>query len=190
MENLCGWCEGDKKEEAYCVGWLWLSLTESLLSVSSIESFSARRPLYMLAWMFAKYKINKLLSYITFNVTGNKAAEERVYTCRQPDLEWSKAFLSSLLDGKAKDCRPEVLWRDKKYTSASCGHLPTFWKITDFCQTPQPETEHLSMGDNHPQSLSEREREREWEESLARLWSCDIRHHVLFILQDIAHLSS
>ena len=34
-----------------------------------------------------KYSINKLLSCTVFNLTGNKAAEERVYICRQPDLE-------------------------------------------------------------------------------------------------------
>ena len=61
------------------------------------------------------------------------------------------------LYGKAKDC-PQVLkkWQ-KKYTSASCGHFPTFWKITDFCQAPWPEMEHLSMGDDHPQSRTKRE---------------------------------
>ena len=67
-----------------------------------------------------------------FNVTGDQVAEERVSLCRQPDLEWSKTSLSSLLSGKAKDC-PEVLWSDKKYTIVNCGHLPEFWKITNFC---------------------------------------------------------
>ena len=56
-----------------------------------------------------------------------------------------------------------MLWSDKKYTSACCGHLPTFWKITDCCQTLRPETNHLSMGDDHPQSHSERERVRKRE---------------------------
>ena len=51
-----------------------------------------------------------------------------------------------------------MLWSDIKYTSASWGHLPTFWKVTGFCQTLWPETEHPSMGDNQPQSRSERER--------------------------------
>ena len=50
------------------------------------------------------YSVNKLLSYTVFNVTGNKEAEEGVYVCSQPDLEWSKAFLSLLSYGKAKDC--------------------------------------------------------------------------------------
>ena len=65
----------------------------------------------MLARMLTTVLIN--LSYTVFNVTGNKAAQERVYICRQPDLEWSKAFLSLLLYRKAKDC-PSVLWSDKK----------------------------------------------------------------------------
>ena len=87
------------------------------------------------------------------------------------------------LSGKAKDC-PQVLGSNKKYTSAYCERLPTFWKITDFCQTLWPETEHPRMRDDHPQCHSERERE-----PLAHLWSRDIRHHLLLILQDIAHLS-
>ena len=51
-----------------------------------------------------------------------------------------------------------MLWSDKICTSAICGHLPKFWKITDFCQTPWPEAKHPSMGDDHPPSFSERER--------------------------------
>ena len=62
-----------------------------------MASFPAWKPSYTLAWMLAQYGINKLLSYTVFSVTGNKATEERVYICRQPDLEWSKAFLSLLL---------------------------------------------------------------------------------------------
>ena len=81
----------------------------------------------------------------------------------------NKAFLSSLLDAKAKDC-PQVLGSDKKYTSASCGHLPTCWKITDFCQTPRPETEHPSAGYDHPQSHGERERERRTIRSVVIMW--------------------
>lgn len=73
------------------------------------------------------------------------------------DLEGSEAFPSSLLCGKAKGC-PEVLGSGRKYTSASYGHLPVSWKITDFCQTPKPETEHWSMGAGHPQPRRERER--------------------------------
>ena len=102
--------------------------------------------------------INKLLSYSVFNVTGNEVAEEWVYIRRQPNLGWGKAFLSSLLSGKAKDC-PQVLSSDKKYPSVGCGHLPTYWKLTDFHQTPRPETEQPSMGGHHPQFCSERERE-------------------------------
>ena len=61
------------------------------------------------------------------------------------------------------------------------------------------------MGEDHPQSRSERvgewrereregargrEREREREEPLPQLQSCDIRHHRLLTLQDITRLSS
>ena len=138
-------------------------------------------PMYML---ILHYSINKPLSYTVFNVTGNKAAEKRVCICRHPDLEWSKAFLSLLSYGKAGVC-PQVLWSDKKYTSTSCGHLPKCWKITDFCQTLQPETEHPSMGDNHPQSRSEREREKDWRPFglfvimllSASCTACIARHH-------------
>ena len=33
--------------------------------------------------------------------------------------------------------------------------------LTDFCQAPWSETEHLSMGDDHPCSCRKREREDE-----------------------------
>ena len=39
----------EKREEGYCVGLLSLSLMESLLSIGSMESFSARGPVYTLA---------------------------------------------------------------------------------------------------------------------------------------------
>ena len=45
FENLHGWCEGDEREEGYCVGRLLLSLTESLLSLGSMETFSSRATL-------------------------------------------------------------------------------------------------------------------------------------------------
>lgn len=77
------------------------------------------------------------------------------------DLEGSEAFLSSLSCGKAKRC-PEVLGSGKKHTGASYGHLPVSWNITDFRQTPKPETEHRSMGAGHPQPRREREREYYW----------------------------
>lgn len=161
-------------------------LLNHLLLLPFFSTFSCMgATVYVL--MDVNYSINKLLSSTVFNVTGNKAAEERVSICRQPDLEWSKAFLSLLLYGEAEDC-PWVLWSDKKYTSVSCGHLPVLWKITDFYQTPQPETKHLSRGDNYPQPHSKKKRKRE--ESLAQLWSCDIQHHVLVVLQDTACLSN
>ena len=39
------------REQCYCVGRLSLSLVESLLSIGSMESFSAWGSLYTLAWM-------------------------------------------------------------------------------------------------------------------------------------------
>ena len=53
--------------------------------------------------MGVDYSNDKLLSYTVLSVTGNKAVEERVSICRQPDLEGSNTFLSLLLSAKAKD---------------------------------------------------------------------------------------
>ena len=55
FKNLCVWCEGGKREEGYCVGQLALSLTESLLSIAPMESFS-----------FHTVLIRNLLSEICF----------------------------------------------------------------------------------------------------------------------------
>ena len=67
----------------------------------------------------------------------------------------------------------------QKHTSASCGHLPTFWIIIDFCQTPWPETEIREWEMiTHSPTVRERERERERERRTKDHWlSCD---HVMF----------
>ena len=49
-----------------------------------------------------------------------------------------------------------MLGSGKKYTRASGGQLPMFWEITAFCPILQPETEHPSMGGDHPQPHSTR----------------------------------
>ena len=87
-----------------------------------------------------QYSIKKLLSYTVFNVTGNKTAKERVYiwprmkqSIPKLTLVWKSRGLSQVLQG------------DKKYTTASCGLLPKFWKIADFCQIPWSDTKHPSI---------------------------------------------
>ena len=77
------------------------------------------------------------------------------------------------LNGKAKDCRR--CFEVTKNTLVSvvgtfqCSEKSLIFRFSG--QTLWPETRHLSMGDDHPQSNRERERERgrEREDPLAQL---------------------